>query len=147
MQGLGAEIKPPPTQLSMVPIVPKGYLAIKPIVDTRNCTCACAPVSLVTVRLLNVDGIFIYNPSLGDELASIVLDGDALRGRSALTLFPLQYSGLRTQYPLCGVVFVKVLFSGLSIDGENDAVMSMVAAIPAVLTASSAMHASARNTE
>ncbi len=35
------------------------------------------------------------------------------------------------QNPLCGVVFVKTLSLGLSTDGENEAVMSMLAA-PAV---------------
>jgi hypothetical protein len=57
----------------------------------------------------------------------------------------LQRCGQILQYPLCGVVFVKLLFSGFSIDGANDAVMSIVAAIFAVLTASSDMPASVRN--
>lgn len=55
--------------------------------------------------------------------------------------------GQLLQYPLSFVVLVKALFSGLSIDGENDAVIFMVAAMLDMLATSSAVPASIVNAE
>ena len=68
-------------------------------------------------------------------------------GNAILNEPEAQFCGQVAQYPPCGVVLVKVLFSGLSIDGLNNAVISIVTAIPVALPASSTMPASARNTE
>ncbi|WP_433647100.1 hypothetical protein [Kosakonia pseudosacchari] len=99
---------------------------------TRKPSVTDAPVCwFTTVTLRIAPGILKYIPILGSEFAvNPAVAREAVIPPMLMLTVPAHAhsSGLTTQYPLCGVVLVKVFFSGFAIEGTNSAVISIVAA-------------------